>query len=458
VAERAGRLRFDQFVFHHLVYTPTTWLRGEPLSRCLAELEASQWVQPIALRQLQETKLNQLVDFAAEHVPYYRERIDRSRHPKRLSLADLRHFPLLTKDDLRQHRSALVPTGFRRTSVKTTGGSTGQAVTISKSRVSTAYELAAMWRGWGWAGVHLGDRQARFWGVPLSTKARWRASLVDFVSHRKRFTAFGMVEQSMAEISGILKRFQPDYVYGYVSILHEYANYLVQTGSRQFRPKAVIATSEVLTPAHRDIIARGFGCPVFEEYGCGELGNIAHQCDRHSLHLSSENLIIEVLTDGSLAGPAQVGEIIATELNNHAMPLIRYQLRDFGALSPAQCECGRTLPVLASVFGRAYDLVYNREGRLFHGEFFMYIFEEAKQLGLGIDAFQVIQQDTDHFLIRVRPGNGYGAPSEQFVTRRIQDGYGDYAQVQFQQVPAIEREASGKLRLIIAAQGHARSS
>lgn len=444
-------MRVDQFVFRHAVYGPTVWLRGEPLSRCLADLEKSQWASPEALVRIQEDKLNLLVDLAVRTVPYYRERIDRSSLPRRLTLADMHRLPVLSKEDLREHRERLRAPGFRRVTVKTTGGSTGQAMTVLKSRMATAYELAAMWRGWGWAGVTIGDRQARFWGVPATAQARWRSRLIDFVSHRKRFTAFGMDDASMEGITTTLNRFQPDFAYGYVSVLHHYADYLDKRASRRFQPKAVIATSEILTSAHRLALQRGFGCPVFEEYGCGELGNIAHECEKGGLHLSAENMIVEILEGEAPAGHGRAGELLVTELNNHAMPLLRYRLKDFGVVADAPCACGRALPTLASVAGRAYDLVYNREGKLFHGEFFMYILEDAKKKGLGIDGFQVVQMDAEQFLIRVRPGAGYGTDAEAFVTRRIRDGYGAYAQVSFETVADIPREPSGKLRLIIGA-------
>lgn len=437
-------MSFDRWFFRHAVYQPVVWMRGEQLSRYLSEFEKSQWATPQSLRDLQEQKLNQLFDWACDRVPFYRERISRAERPKRLTLQDLPSLPTLSKADVRDHANALVVPCHERTTTKTTGGSTGQPVTVTKSRTATAQELAAMWRGWRWAGIEIGDRQARFWGVPMSANGRLRATLIDFVSHRRRYSAFNFGQSDMTGYTASLNAFQPDYVYGYVSMLAAYAAFLEKSGGRTFVPKAVIATSEVLTPHDRELISRGFGAPVFEEYGCGELGNIAHECPEGSLHVSSENLIVEILapTEGG------TGEVVVTELNNLAMPLLRYRLSDFAAAATEECRCGRTLPVIREVFGRAYDLVYNKEGRMFQGEFFMYILEEVKQRSLGIDQFQVVQRDFDHFTIRVKTGPGYGAATEAFVRQRIHEGYGP-ASVDFEPVDMIARESSGKLRLII---------
>jgi phenylacetate-CoA ligase len=448
-------MSLDRLLFKYGVYLPVTWARGEHFTRYLHAFEKSQWADPAVVRQLQEEKLNALVEWACTRVPLYRERIDRSRLPKRLTLDDLPALPTLSKADLRDRASELIVDCGERTTVKTTGGSTGQAVTVTKSRSATAQELAAMWRGWRWGDIDIGDRQARFWGVPLSGKSRFRARLIDFVSHRRRFSAFRLSESDMTAYTTALNRFRPDYVYGYVSILVEYANYLESAGTRRFTPKAIIATSEVLTPQHRSAIERGFGGRVFEEYGCGELGNIAHECGKGSLHMSAENLVVEIVP----AAPGQpAGEIIVTELNNLAMPLLRYRLNDFASPIAGACECGRTLGRIGDVFGRAYDVIYNREGRMFHGEFFMYIFEEVKQKGLGVQRFQVTQQDFDHFTIRLQPGPGYGPDTEAFVRRRVAESYGAYAQIAFERVESIERERSGKLRLIIGCGKHPQGS
>jgi len=140
---------------------------------------------------------------------------------------------------------------------------------------------------------------------------------------------------------------------------------------------------------------------------------------------------------------------VVTELNNLAMPLIRYRLGDFAAMSTETCPCGRTLPTLRDVFGRSYDMVLNRDGKKLHGEFFMYIFEDTRRLGLGVDAFQVVQHDYDHLTVKVVPAEEFGAASETFIRDRIRAGLGRRVDVAFERVAEIPREKSGKMRLVI---------
>ena len=97
-------------------------------------------------------------------------------------------------------------------------------------------------------------------------------------------------------------------------------------------------------------------------------------------------------------------------------PLIRYRTGDFASQSKEKCQCGKTLPVIENLFGRAYDTLKNSEGKLFHGEFIMYIFEEAQRKNLGIRAFQVMQEDVRSFRIKIVPDEQYGLPTEEFIT------------------------------------------
>ena len=111
------------------------------------------------------------------------------------------------------------------------------------------------------------------------------------------------------------------------------------------------------------------------------------------MHIMAENMIVEILDGDRVCMPGEIGEIIITELNNYAMPLIRYGTGNYASFSIKKCNCGKTLPIIDNLIGRAYDTIKNKKGNLFHGKFFMYIFGEAKRRNLGIEAFQVIQKN-----------------------------------------------------------------
>lgn len=485
----------NQAFFKFLVYYPVVWSRGQRVPGYLERLLASERRPATELQSLQAAKLRRMLRYARRAVPHYGQSLaglseatlhrddapasggtGRARptdasplqagSPRCTGAAQaglaglelLRSLPTVAKADLKRDPAAFVSRdAFRLLTRKTTGGSTGEPVTILKTRDAMAWELAATWRGYGWAGVDIGDRQGRFWGVPLDNKGRAKARLIDLVTNRLRCSAFSFDDRDLRVYAQRLRAFRPAYLYGYVSMIDEYARFVQRTG---LTPppglKAVITTSEVLTDAHRRRIEQALGARVFNEYGSGELGTVAHECEHGRLHVSAENLIVEVLDGDRPCAPGEPGELVVTELNNLAMPLIRYRTGDFASLSGQPCPCGRHLPVIENLFGRAYDVLRNRAGKTFHAEYLMYIFEEAQRRDLGIQAFQVVQQDMDRFRIRIVPQPHYGPPAERFVTDRLRSGFDPQAEVCFERVERIERLASGKMQLIVGMQptGH----
>jgi phenylacetate-CoA ligase len=149
----------------------------------------------------------------------------------------------------------------------------------------------------------------------------------------------------------------------------------------------------------------------------------------------------------------EVGELVITELNNYAAPLIRYRSGDFASFAIKHCGCGRTLPVIEKLFGRAYDTLKNGDGKLFHGEFIMYVFEEEQRKNLGIKAFQVAQESSRSLRIKVVPAEQYGRTTEEFITDHIKKRFDPNVIVQFERVHQIERAPSGKMRVIIGMDG-----
>jgi phenylacetate-CoA ligase len=452
----AGGAHFDETVFKHLVYVPVVALRRQPVLRYLRALEHTQRVSVSELRELQVGRLRALVNGACATVPHYRRTISSPAPPIR-DIGDLRNLPFVEKRELREHldlfRAVPLP---GRCVAKTTGGSTGEPVTILKTADATARELAAMWRGYRWAGIDIGARQARFWGVPFTRRERNRARLIDFVCHRRRCSAFAFDSGSMDRYGRRLQRFQPTYFYGYVSMLVAFANhYRARSARPPFRLRCIVTTSEVLTAGDRMLLEDVFEAPVFNEYGCGEVGTIAHECEHGRLHLNEENMVVEVLDGETACAPGQKGELVITELNNSAMPLIRYRTGDFGAISPHPCPCGRTLAVLDQVFGRAYDFVSTADGKQFHGEFLMYIFEETQRHQLGIAQFQVQQETLTRFCVRIVPGPDFNAGSTQRIAARMREYLGQEIEIRFDTVADIPREPSGKMRVIIGLNGAA---
>ena len=109
-----------------------------------------------------------------------------------------------------------------------------------------------------------------------------------------------------------------------------------------------------LTPRDRSVLQRTFGPDVYETYGARETLLIAAECEAHAgMHVSEENVIVEVMHGGRPADPGVAGDVLVTDLHNYGMPFIRYVNGDVAATAhDGVCPCGRTLRKLARVEGR----------------------------------------------------------------------------------------------------------
>jgi len=444
----------------NLVYRPATWLRGEPVHFLLRRYEKSQWWAPEEVARQQEESLSAILRFAATRSDFYRAQAERAGiEPQRIDAAHLERFEPLTKAILVEEADRLHvkrPPGSY--SWKTTGGSTGVPVRIRKSRFGTAAEQAASWRSYAWYGVRPGDRQARFWGTPITGSARNRARLIDWVMNRDRFSAFAFTRGELRSYFDRLTDTRPHWIYGYVSMLVEFASFCIEEGLplAALGIRAVVTTSEVLGEPDRKVIAEGFGAPVYNEYGCGEVGAVLYECERGSLHLMAENLFLELVPAPTEDEP-DAHRILVTDLHNRATPLVRYDIADRVIPAPP-CLCGRGLPAFRDIFGRAYDFVQCGDGTRYHGEFFLYHLEKARDAGAPILQAQFLQEPGDHIRIRIVPGVGYEDGHGRTLAEDLARGSGDRFEVEVERVEARQRERSGKIRLIKAlpapAEGH----
>lgn len=434
-----------------LLFSAGTLANGEfGFSRRLRETSALEWASPDEGRSHTTAKLGQAIAYAVSNVPWYRSLkglVADTNDP----WTALRSFPEISKATLQSSSGDLRSLVYRgRVIRKTTGGSTGQPVTVFKDPAAVSFERAASWSFYRSYGLEIGDKCVRFWGSPTTANRALRAQLADLASNRITLSAFGI---GATELDAHWKRCvtaQAPFFYGYSSMLAAFADHLSSHDLDGTRTgvKVIVSTSEVLTDSYRMLLDRVFHATVRDEYGCGEFGPIAYECEAGLLHVAGNNVVAEVITpDGRNAEVGESGRLLITDLNNRAMPLIRFAIGD-NAERGGPCTCGRSGETLRRVWGREYDFIELSDGRRYHGEFLMYLFEDLAGQGLVVNQFQVIQERDRSVEIRI-VGDGeeaYEKARRVEVEARKRLGGLDVSCVV---VRSIERRASGKTSLII---------
>lgn len=434
-----------------LIYSPTLRWRGEHATwSMIDEKRALERLPSADLERHVAARLSRLLAHAAD-IPFYRE----AWHtPRRITtdnaFAVLGTLPFVSKRDLQERAAAMRAANIKEPlTKKSTGGSTAEPVAVWKNATGMAEERAATWAALAWSGLRPSYRVARFWSSPMNAAGSRRFRIADIVMNRIRLSAFEMDDDALRRHWKRCLRFQPAWLYGYTSMIDLFAAWIEEHGEdgRALGLQAVVPTSEPLYEAQRERIARVFDCTIQNEYGCGEVGAIAYECERGQLHVMADNVVCEVLAeDGSAVGPGDVGDIVITDLTNLAMPLIRYRLGDRAEVGDP-CSCGRSFPTLRRVIGRAYDEVFTPSGRRWNGWQMHYFLSTLMGEQGGFRQYQVVQDGPDSLDVRLVADSEVPADViatiQDFVREKL-----DGMVARVRRVGAVERSASGKLRVV----------
>jgi phenylacetate-CoA ligase len=158
------------------------------------------------------------------------------------------------------------------------------------------------------------------------------------------------------------------------------------------RLRGLSTLSEVVTPELRAICREVFGLELTDLYSARETGYIALQCPAAPhYHVQAEDMLVEILDEaGNDCAPGQMGRVVLTPLHEFATPLIRYDIGDLAEPGPP-CACGRGLPVINRIYGRARNMLRLPSGELFYPGYSLYPLSVIP----AVIQFQVVQRTTD---------------------------------------------------------------
>ncbi len=366
------------------------------------------------------------------------------------SLGDLARLPFLTKALIRANTDALKADDAPALRRYNTGGSSGEPLVfyIGKGRVS--HDVAAKWRATRWWGVDIGDPEVVLWGSPIELGAQDRMRLLrDRLLRTKLLPAFDMSPANLDRFVAEIRARRPRMLFGYPSALAKVAAHAKARGQRldDLGVRVVFVTSEMLYDHQRELIGNAFGCKVANGYGGRDAGFIAHECPQGGMHISAEDIVVEIVgPGGELVADGEPGEIVVTHLATRDFPFIRYRTGDIGVLAQRTCACGRSLPLLEEIQGRSTDFVIAADGTVMHGLALIYILRDLP----GITSFKIVQESRQRVRVQIVAAADFPSTTEQ----RIRDGFrarlGASVEVTIERVDVIEPERSGKFRYVVS--------
>ena len=417
-------LRRARFELFFLTFPMHKWVLTRAARAQLSQLKQTQWLEPAALRALQERRLRQLIRRAYATVPYYRALFAQAGlQPDDIrTLDDLRRVPLLDKATVRaQLRRELFSSAANERDLLriATSGSTGEPFVIDVERAQLEMRWASTMRALEWTGWRWGDPQARLWHqtIGMNRSQIVRERIDGWLLRRSFIPAFELRPDNIGGFLAQLRRRQPVLLDGYAEVLNLLAYFAAEHGIEGVRPKAVMSSGQVLTDQVRAAIEQRFGAEVYDKYGSREFSGIAYECSAHAgHHVMAESYIVELLTDGRPTRPGETGEVLITDLNNHCVPLIRYRIGDLAVAMDARepCPCGRGLPRIGRIEGRTHSVMLCADGTWLPGSFFAHFFKDYHR---SIRHYQVAQQRPGALELKLVKGDAF---SEAELARMLQ--------------------------------------
>jgi phenylacetate-CoA ligase len=402
-------------------------------------LRRSQFWNAEMLRRHQHEALKQTLAAAAK-IPFYAQRL------RAAQVEDFRTLPRLRRLDihaLNESVRAQHPDAAQHFTCYSSSGSTGTPAEFLFDRSHQIGRYAARARylfenGWNPArrnvwlihhGPHLGRDDERLVRSRAVLRTRFLEASTDF-----------------DQLSDRLFEIDPLHIFSYPEFLEEIVKNLEHSGRKLGSLKKIFTGSEVLDDSVRRHVRATLGVEIADSYGTTE-GFIAWQCPAGSYHVNAEHVMVEIVDDADRpAAPGEMGRVVVTTLENHVMPLVRYEIGDYAVASTDRCGCGRTLPTIERVIGRGINLFRLRGDRLLSP----WDMVEVVRRYRAFRQFQIVQEELHRYTINFA--------AEDFIDTQVQEEIrSEFARIlgldvllNYHRVAEVPRTSAGKYMIALS--------
>ncbi|MDP2182921.1 MAG: phenylacetate--CoA ligase [Actinomycetota bacterium] len=325
-----------------------------------------------ALRDLQLRRLQAMVAWVYERVPYYRSALEsRGVRPRDIkSLADVAKLPFTDKITLRD----TYPFGLFAVDldevvrIHSSSGTTGKPTVVGYTRgdISTWTELTA--RVASAAGVVHTDRAQMAFGYGMFTGGFGMHYGLERVGATVIPASAGNTERHLMMMQ--------DFGTTVLVSTPSYALYIAEVAEQigidfaQLRLRLGLFGAEPCSEAARREIEEKLHIVATDNYGLSEVmgPGVSGECEAQAgLHINEDHFLVEIVdpTSGESLPDGREGELVITPLTKEAFPVLRYRTHDLTRLHTDRCECGRTLSRMEKVRERTDDMLIIRGVNVF---------------------------------------------------------------------------------------------
>lgn len=390
------------------------------------------------VNESQRIAIENLINHAVSTVTFYK---------KNCYDLSFENFPIINKNIIRNNQDDFISESFNRNELFTmfTSGSTGTPFVCYQNIDKRKRVMAEL--------IYYNEKL----GYQVGNKLIFLRSLNErnkkskFSSFKQNQTLVNVGELDDIQIHSTLKKVEKlsskgALLMSYASTLDIFRTYFLNNIHKyDFNITGIISGAEMLHDETRVIMEEVFKCKCVSRYSNQENGVIGQdELENNVFFINEAHYYIEVFKfdKDEPVQPGEIGRIVITDLYNYAMPMIRYDTGDIGAITYAY-KNGVKKKVIHNFGGRKIDMVYKTDGTILSPHKISVTFWSFN----GINQFQFIQIGPLDYKVVLNVKSSF--KDENKVAEKLYDLLGENAKISFEYVNDIPALTSGKRKYIM---------
>ena len=425
-----------EFVLEKFRNTFFWWLdalKGSPIKKHLIDIGDT-------LHNFETTKtkreqnLEKLLDHSIETTPFYKN-LNRSKK-------DFKQFPVINKMVINENEALFKSDIFlnKKNTTRSTSGSTGTPFKVLHNKNKIYRNSADTIYFSELAGFKIGYQlwYLRYWGLNFKNS--------NFKNWAQNLKPIEVIDLNNDRIEDLIKQIKQTSGHkgwlGFPSAFEEVCKYLDHKNEKPIDTnfKSIIGMAEGINTYTKQRMEYYFNCPTLSRYSNMENGILAQQTvNNEAFQINWASYHIEILNihNNEQAPKGELGRIVVTDLYSYAMPLIRYDTGDLGAM-----DFTVSPPTLKRIEGRKTDTIYNTKGAIVSS----FIMINSIRFD-GIKQIQLIQERKTAYTIKLNCSGDFKFENE--LIDKFKSFLGDDAVISVLTVDEIPLLSSGKRKMTL---------
>ena len=362
--------------------------------------------------QMQEQKLQQLLQYVSQHSSFYKELF--AKHQIDINsiktVADLAQMPPTHKEDLQQRNNDFLCVPAEQVVEYTsTSGTLGGPVTIALTESDLNRLAYNEYNSFSCADGSKED----IYQLMLTLDRQFMAGIAYYSGIRKLGAGIIRLGPGVPALQWeTIKRLKPTAIVAVPSFILKLINFAKEAGIdiNKTSVKKAICIGENIRNTDFSLnmlgkkITESWNIKLYSTYASTEMQTAFTECgEGKGGHYQPELVIVELLDENDQpVEPYTAGEVTITTLGVEGMPLLRYKTGDICMYFDEPCACGRTSLRLSPILGRKKQMIKFKGTTLYPPALFDLLNEREEILDYVVEVSSN-EIDLDQVLLYVVP-------------------------------------------------------